>query len=363
MGWNHPDAGGVEVNLRETLTRLSERGHNVHFLTSYFPGAEREEQVEGVKIYRTGLRTRSNEMYALTLGQIRLSLLERRIDPDVVYTVNSIAGWALPFSSTPHVTAFHHLYGKAIFRQMKFPLNLIGWIAERTGLMLASNREVVSVSPSTTADLMDEGIDKDRITEIENAVDTEKYCRDAGKDEEQLSMLYLGRFEYNKGIDLLPKIYRKVSEKVGVRLDIAGFGSMDEVPKEMASEFEDVVFHGYVDEDTKKELLSKASVLVTPSRIEGWGMNVSEANASSTPAVGADTGGLKDSIIDGETGFLADKDDLVANMSEKTVRLLEDDELREELGENAREFAESRDWGENVDRLERLFDRVTDGRH
>ena len=67
-----------------------------------------------------------------------------------------------------------------------------------------------------------------------------------------------------------------------------------------------VTLHGFVDEATKRELLASAWVSLTASSAEGWCLTVMEAGACRTPSAALRVGGLAESIVDGETGVLAD---------------------------------------------------------
>lgn len=354
MDWEHPHAGGVEVNLRETLSRLSERGHEVHLLTARYPGSDGYEELEGVKIHRYGLRGRTNEIFILTVGQLYLSYLARKLEPDVTYTVNSIAGW-FPLTRAPHINAVHHIYGKTIFGQFDFPLNLAGYVMESVSLFLSRKDRAVSVSPSTTRELVDRGFHEDNITEIINGVDTGKYT--PGEESEEPKVLYLGRLEYNKGIDMIPDIYGQLQDALEFDLDIAGFGSQEQLVEQMAEEKDNVTFQGYVDESKKIRLLQEAWVVLVPSRVEGWGMIVSEANACGTPVVGFDVDGLTDSVENGENGFLTplDSEDALEGFSRKVIELLGDDSLRQRMSDKARSLSESRSWENAADTLENLF--------
>lgn len=358
MDWEHPKAGGAEVNLRKTLSRLSDRGHEVHLFTSRYPGSPKKEELEGVKIRRYGFESRTNELLTLTLGQIYLSYLIRELDPDLLYTINSIAGW-FPLTGKPHVQGVHHLYGRSIFGQFSFPVNLIAYLVESLSVFLSRGRKVVSVSPSTTDILLEKGFEREDIVEIVNGVDTDKYC--AGDEADDPTILYLGRLEYNKGVDLLPEIEDSLDERLDdFILEVAGFGRRGGEVERFAEDTSDVVFHGYVDEQKKKELLQEAWLVITPSRVEGWGMTVSEANACGTPVVGFDTEGLRDSIEDEETGLLVDYkrrvEEAVEEFSRQVTEVLEDDERRHRMSVNALELAENRDWEDAVDELERFFE-------
>lgn len=361
--WTHPEGSGAETNLRETLPRLADRGHEVHLLAAHHPGAERHEELEGVHVHRYGRSDRTNELYILSVGQLHLNRLIRDLDPDVVYTVNSLMTW-LPFFDGGHLTAIHHLSGTAVFRKLDVPYNILGYLAERLSVVLARRRYIMTVSPATTDDLVARGVPDGRITEIRNGVDTDRYR--PGSEADEPTVLYLGRLEYNKGVDDLPRIHEEIRRHDdGYRLEIAGAGRREREVRRFARRHDDVRFHGYVDEETKAGLLQRAWVTIVPSRREGWGLTVSESNAAGTPAVGFDTGGLRSAIRDGETGVLVptelDRAAAIDSFGRAVADLLADTDRRREMGEAARSFAESLDWERTTDRLETLLHEVADG--
>jgi glycosyltransferase involved in cell wall biosynthesis len=87
---------------------------------------------------------------------------------------------------------------------------------------------------------------------------------------------------------------------------------------------------------------------------EGWGIAIVEAAAHGLPAVAyLSGGGVRESILNGETGLLADGfDDLVA----ATARLLTDDQLRTRMGEAARQRATEFDWPSSAAKLRELLE-------
>ena len=110
-----------------------------------------------------------------------------------------------------------------------------------------------------------------------------------------------------------------------------------------------VVFHGFVDEDTKHRLLAQSWLMVMPSQKEGWGLTIVEAGTHSVPAVAfRDSGGPTESIVSGETGRLADS---FEEMTEQVAALLADPCLRTKYGANALAHATSFDWSTSAERL------------
>jgi trehalose synthase len=81
-------------------------------------------------------------------------------------------------------------------------------------------------------------------------------------------------------------------------------------------------------------LQRRAVVVLQKSIREGFGLTVAEAMWKGTPVIGGDIGGIRHQIVDGKNGFLVAS---VAQAAERIVQVLKDQELRDELGRNARE--------------------------
>ncbi len=83
-----------------------------------------------------------------------------------------------------------------------------------------------------------------------------------------------------------------------------------------------VVFHGRVDEVTRRELYRASSVTWLTSVREGWGLVITEAARHGTPAVVYDVPGLRDAVRDGVTGFVVPADPQA--LAAATRRVLDD---------------------------------------
>ena len=99
--------------------------------------------------------------------------------------------------------------------------------------------------------------------------------------------------------------------------------------------------HGHVDEQTKADLYRQAWLHVTASASEGWSLTVMEAALCGTPSAALAVGGLRESIVNGQTGLLSQTPE---EMTDKVRLLLSDHELRTRLGEAARERALKFTW-------------------
>ena len=88
---------------------------------------------------------------------------------------------------------------------------------------------------------------------------------------------------------------------------------------------------GFVPPDELQRLYARAAVVACPSRREGFGVACLEAMAHARPVVATDVGGLRDLVVDGETGLVVPPRDPAA-LRQALVRLLGDSDLRRRLG-------------------------------
>jgi glycosyltransferase involved in cell wall biosynthesis len=152
-------------------------------------------------------------------------------------------------------------------------------------------------------------------------------------------------------------IWQEVKKKIpDTKLIMIGRGPEEERLKRTAKGLEGIIFAGWVGEEEKFSLLRKAHLLLVPSVREGFGINVIEAAAAGTPAIGYDVPGLRDSIRDGETGYL------VHSMEEgasRIVKLLNDRCLYERMTLACTRYAKDFDWDK---RVEEFWGIITGGR-
>jgi glycosyltransferase involved in cell wall biosynthesis len=98
-----------------------------------------------------------------------------------------------------------------------------------------------------------------------------------------------------------------------------------------------VHFCGALPHEEVLKILQCADVFVHCSEYEGLGMAIMEAMGAGLPVVASRVGGVPDLVREGETGFMIPPDD-VETYAEKILLLLNNDQLRQELGSKARHF-------------------------
>jgi len=329
----------------------------VTLLVSGWPGATSREEVDGLDVHRVGGR------YTFSLAApiyYRRSLRQHGFDL-VVEDLNKVPLFTPYWGRFPLVLLVHHLFGGTAFEEASVPLAAATWLLERPLPWVYRDVPVEAVSPSTADDLVSRGFRRDRIVVIPNGVDLDWYRPGEEPRFEQPTLLYLGRLKRYKRVDLVIRALAVLRERgVDARLLVAGRGDHEPALRSLVGELglEDAVrFLGFVPEEEKRRLFQRAWVHVLTSPKEGWGITNLEAAACGTPTVASDSPGLRDSVVDGSTGFLVPHGDVEA-LADRLTRLLTDAGLRERLGREARAFAERFSWDRAAEQTEAHLEQV-----
>jgi glycosyltransferase involved in cell wall biosynthesis len=340
----NPQAGGAETHLHEVFGRLVGRGHQVVLLASGWRGGAARDTLDGMEVHRAGSRY-TFSMAAPVYYRRRLS--HRDFDV-MVEDLNKVPLLAPLWARHSLALLVHHLFGRTAFQEASFPMAAATWLLERPLGRVYRRVPTMAVSRSTAADLGARGLPEEEITVIPNGVDLARYRPTTVTERFSTpTILYLGRLKRYKRVDLPIRAVAALRESgVAVRLIIAGTGDQADALHALRDELGlgDVVeLRGFVSEEEKLELFRRAWVHVLTSPKEGWGITNVEAAACGTPTVASNSPGLRDSVLDGETGFLVPHGD-VAALAGRIRALIEDPGLRDTMGANARRFAQRFTW-------------------
>ena len=346
-----PLAGGAEVYLHQIGKRLAIE-HEVVFYCRRYQGSSERDEIDGIKIIRKG---GSFSLYLYFFFDYLFRLRRERFDI-VVDDINGVPFFTPLFIRKPKVAVMHHLVGREIFfKELPFPLAVVGWAAEQMIRWVYRRTPMIAVSDSTRDELIAFGIPEKGIRIVNNAIEHRE--QQAIDKSAHPTFAYLGRIKEYKQLDHLIKALPVVL--VGVpdaELIIAGRGDYSELSR-LVGELnvsQSVRFMGEVSEEEKIEVLSRAWVFVTPSMKEGWGITVIEANDCGTPAIGYNVPGLRDSIQDGRTGLLVPQGD-IDKLAEAIVRMLTDEELRNQLSRSALDWASGFTWDNSAGAFSRVL--------
>ncbi len=361
-------SGGMNVYVRQLAAALGDMGMQIDIFTREHADVVNRIEDIGPNVRVVHLKAGEpdahiGELYAQLpefLDQLNAFREEEGLVYDVVHSHYWLSSWVgrelSQAMGVPHVVTFH-------------TLGLIK-MQSRAGEVEQAERPVVEAEVMATADRIIAfsaheqdamarlyGTDPKKVSLVPCGVDLsvfrpldQKAVRERlGLNGEKI-LLYVGRVEPLKGLDLLIETAAQMDSEEGVRMIVVGADAnggqeMDRV-KQLAKErdLEDQIdFVGQVDHTELPLYYNAADVCVVPSYYESFGLVALESMACGTPVVATRVGGLSTIIQHGRTGYLKPWrcPDAFANSVEM---IISSDGLQQSLGEAARLRAEGMGW-------------------
>jgi len=352
----HPRAGGAETHVHEIFRRLVDRGHAVTLRSSGFPGGAASCERDGVRIERTA---GVPGYYPRAAWRCARDTRAGRFDV-VVECLNKLPFLAPLYATCPVLGLCHHLFGATAFLQAPWPIAAATWCAERAIPFAYRRARLVAISDSTRDDLVARGVDAARIEVQPPGIARPALAARPIAEREPL-LVYVGRLEAYKRVDVLLRAAALLApSRPDLRVAVLGRGASRERLEREASALgirDRVVFTGFVSDAERDSWLARARVCVCPSTKEGFGLTVVEANALGTPNVATDAPGLRDTVRDGETGYLVPEGDADA-LAARAARLLDDDALAGRMSRAALAWSGGFDWDRASHAMERSLARL-----
>jgi glycosyltransferase involved in cell wall biosynthesis len=337
----NPQAGGAEIEVHQVFGRLAQRGHEVALLCSGWQGAAPRATLDGMAVHRVG------ERYTFPFHAqryFRRHLADAGWDI-VVEDINKAPLWTPRWGARRTLAFVPHLFGSTAFLEAPAPLAAVVWLAERPLPWVYARTPFQAVSYSTADDLVSRGISREAIRVVHPGVDTVHLTPAPGTRAPTPEFAYLGRLKRYKGVDIVIRAFARLANPEA-RLLIAGTGDFRPELERLVASLDlgpRVQFLGFISEDQKLALLRRVWAMAFASPKEGWGITNLEAAACATPVIASDSPGLRESVRDGETGFLVPHGDVDA-MAAALQRMIASPALVESLGAAGRRFAETFTW-------------------
>jgi phosphatidylinositol alpha 1,6-mannosyltransferase len=162
-----------------------------------------------------------------------------------------------------------------------------------------------------------------------------------GLDPNKVTIVYVGRLAEEKSLPELISSFKELKQNhSNIQLLFIGDGPARESLEQELKTTDNYAFAGLKKGEELAELFASADIFAFPSKTETFGQVVQEAMASGLPVVGYDSPGVRDLVQHTFTGFLAYDQTSFTNSIEKLLN----NELRTQLSNNARLFAETRSW-------------------
>jgi glycosyltransferase involved in cell wall biosynthesis len=246
--------------------------------------------------------------------------------------------------------------------------HLIMWRLSKIEETAAKNATLITtVSNYSSGKLVQfYGVDKAKIRVVPNGVDTERFKpsksgekikRQIGLDS-KLCVLFVGRLIPRKGLPFLIEAANHiVKEHSQTMFVVVGDGPLKNnirAQLEKLNLSSNFVLLGDVNERVLPALYNCADVFVLPSIQEGQGIALLEAQATGKPVVAFNVSGVREAVLDKETGFLMKPDS--RQLAEAVLKLLANYSLREKMGSKGREFVSANfSWDVCAQRMLKVY--------
>lgn len=309
---NPYSGGGVRV-LHKIAKKLVEYGNDVTWISGNFKGGSKSDIIDGISIIR--LQSGIALFFCLIFNHFN----KLRHDFDLVIEAMT----PIPFFTTIFmknlkiIAVIYHLANNAIFmageNNLSFLINIPIRVLERLIPIFYKNTPILTFSSTAKCELIDYGINENNIFLAQEGIKLNKY-RPIKQKSSYPHIIHVGRIVKYKGIQYIMKSLPTIKKEIpNIKFSIVGTGPYKSKLQKLVKELglaDNVIFHGYVSEIKKMELLSEAHLLIMTSIKEGWATPVIEANACGTIAIGFNNPGIKETIVNGETGFLVPHGDI-----------------------------------------------------
>jgi phosphatidylinositol alpha-1,6-mannosyltransferase len=339
-----PAIGGIEEYGRQLVQALVLEGAEVSVLAPAHVDAAAHDAALGCEVVRYAPGP------ARELGVAGAILLAGRQPHDAVLCLQWSSAIALAASRVPFGIVCH---GKEIMPIARSgPRESLERFARAQVLGRASH--VFAVSHFSAKHAVLAGALHARTRVINPGVDAARFAVERQPPPAAPRLLTVARLVERKGVDTvlraLPAIARAHD---GVRYAIAGEGPdrarLDALARTLGVEAR-IDWLGRVAHAELPQLYASADLFVLPSRslpeqgdVEGFGLVLLEAQATGTPVVAARSGGMPDSLEEGQTGVLVEPSDPEA-LASAVIGLLSDRPRLARMGQAARARATTRSW-------------------
>lgn len=296
---------------------------------------------------------------------------------DLIHSHYWLSGWAGDHLrrrwEVPHLTCFHTLgevknrtgQGEREPRLRIETERKVASAADRVIAFSSHEKELLDLLygvPPQNVDVIPCGVDLEQFRPVDKAEARERLGLGAGK-----VVLYVGRIEALKGIDVLLRAVAALGMERDWRLLIVGGdGAADAELARLqrlspALGIQDrVSFLGPVPHEMLPLYYSAANVLVLPSYYESFGLVLLEALACSTPVVASAVGDIASIVHHDETGLLVEPGS-PESLLQGLKRLLDDEALEHRLAAAARGSVQRYSWDAVAERLLDVYRRLLDG--
>lgn len=367
--------GGGGRAAFELVNELSKRGHDVIVFTTSKDSKDSVEEINGVKVVRSG----KNFKISRTNISFKLFFDPLKYDVDVVHVHNTtapgvIAGLVYAKRKRKPLVITHH--GDEKFSNWGSIVRRIG-VYIHVNYLIKQSFSLADIIISSSKYFVEESRYlskyKDKVKVIPNGIKIEEYSTNIPKEQARRKLnlptdkkiiLFLSVLTPKKGPHILLKAMEQIVEEVpDAMLLMAGSGPIKSELEKLMQKLrlnDKIEFTGYVEETLKPYYYKAADVFCLPSVLatEVFPLTLLEASASGLPLVVSDLTTFKCIVEDGYNGFFTERGNQ-KKLAERIIYLLQNDDIRERMGRNARRKSEKYSWESIAKEIEEIYEELS----
>ena len=406
----YPMINGVAVFSRNLAAGLTKRGHDVLVLAPSISGDFESEYDEeyGFKVVRLSSKKMmlypdqinkvpekkdflgmkmpqllyKNGLHVSYMPDLEIKRVLSEFQPDIIHnqTPGPVALAILRYARRHKVAlvSTDHAYPDNLTQQVKLPELAKKPINAIMNAYFVSFLKRSDYATVPTEQVLTDCIPKSKlffrvpIEALSNGIDLSRFAKGRVNHEiyerydinpKKPTILYIGRVDPEKSLDVLMDAFIKVQEKVeNAQLVIVGDGTMRPKLEKMAEKAgisDKVVFTGRVIGKDLPQLYRTGDVFAITSKTETQSIVLLEAMATGLPAVAVKAGAIPELVHNGENGYLCEEDDVDA-VAKSLICILQDKNLRETMSEKSLELIKKHDISYTLTRIEEIYHRVLD---
>ncbi|HKK44562.1 MAG TPA: N-acetyl-alpha-D-glucosaminyl L-malate synthase BshA [Balneolaceae bacterium] len=362
----YPTFGGSGVVATELAKGLAKRDHNVHML-SYARPARLDTFRTNISYHEVNMNTYplfEYPPYDLALANQMANLIEyENIDvlhvhyaiphATSAYLAKQILGEKaahVPLITTLHGTDITIVGSDPSYKSVvDFSINQSDGVTAVSEYLKNETYERFDIKKEIK--VIPNFIDLDRFKKSDKNHFKKAICPDGEK-----VVVHVSNFREVKRVPEVVSVFARVlDDGIKAKLLLIGDGPDRQRAEQRCRELgmcNHVRFLGK--QDQVEDLLSIADLFLIPSGSETFGLAALEAMSCSVPVISSNIGGLPEVNIHGETGYLCDLDDTQC-MADFAVKILSDNELHQEMSDNARARAEKFEMSKIVSQYEDYY--------
>jgi len=377
----YPDVNGAAYFTYRLATLLAKRGHKVFVMCpsrSFKNTISNDEEVAVYGIRSIHLPVYQNFRVSPLFTSRTISRVIREISPDIVHiqnhfligkeAVSAAKKLGIPVMGTNHfmpqnLTHYLHLPGIAERWLQRF--------AWRQFVKVFEQLDFVTTPTGTAAALLVKAGLKKKVVPVSCGIDLGRFKptndgaylrRRFAIPTDKSVLLYVGRLDKEKRIDMILRAVPDISRVTGIHLVLAGMGKEKRNLEELAEKLgiqQTVTFTGFVPDEDLQNIYGVADLFVTAGIAELQSIVTMEAMASGLPVVAVDATALPELVHDGENGYLfLDGDGEM--FTEKVIAILSDQAMRARMSEKSLEIIRDHDINKTIEKYESIYSEITD---